>query len=266
MKLLFACAALGACLSLAAEIIWSEDGSNLITSKVHSTKGWYNAKIDMTPIPGGGFVLASPAQSYRAIRPNTWITFEISKVEKLPGNQLYYAWTFAYPRYTLLAGHVTNFPEGLYTLRLSELKAPMEQAISLYNYNLRLHFKYLRLETEPENSLDVDTGGKTEIKVGDTLVFTLKLKEPCEDLATKLFYETGQGIVPFKLNGISTLDFKPIDESCKVWKATVKIASLKPDKLDTRKILVKVSVLGGKLDTPIFTNVPAALVPTPSEK
>ena len=255
----------------AGEILWNEDGTNLSTSGKYSAVSWFaNGKEPLIKArEGGGFTLGSNCSKILPVEPGMWFTFEIDAVRRTGKPSEYHAWILTCPGLGKLAGNVTNIPVGLYTIRLVDAQK-MKKPFAFYVYHGEIDFRYMRIESQPENSLEVIVPEEQEnLKAGDTFRVELRLKDPCEDVSCKFLQEYGRGPVPLMINGKDSFELKPADDSCKVWVADVKIDKVKSiHRLLKRRALVKVTVLGGKLDKPVFTSFPVPIVqdPEPVEK
>lgn len=256
----------------AGEILWNEDGKDLSTSDKYSTTSWFanGQKPSIEAREGGGFTLGSHCTKILPVEPGVWFTFELDAVRRTGKPSEYHGWIVTCPGFGKLAGDISNIPVGLYTIRLTDVPQKMKKAVAFYVYHGELDFRYMRMETEPENSLEVIVPqGQESLKAGDTFRVELRLKDPCEDVSCKFLQEYGRGPLPLMINGTDSFDLKAVDDSGKVWAADVKIEKVKsPRRLLKRRALVKVTVLGGKLDKPIFTSFPVPIVqdPEPLEK
>ena len=254
---------------------WILDGSNCNVASKHSTTAWYGNE-NVAPLfkanDDGGFTSSSPATRYITFEPGQWLVFDMTSVKSLPTGK-YHAWSLHLPKPLAckLAGNVTNPPAGLYTIQLPDIKEKKCFPMRFYNYNMELAFKYIKQVKAPENCLGVEyEGGKNRIEVGDTFKVVLKLAEPCEDVTCKVLFDVGRGINAFSLNGKDSIELEAQDDDCKVWTATVNVKSLpKPGPKDNfykRSVMLKVSVLGSKFTTPIYTYIPYAFGPAPAPK
>ncbi len=256
-------ALLGIAISLvAAEPVWRLDEKNLQISDKHSTTDWFGENIKMSADPEGGFIVGSTVMRYFSLKPDHWLVFELAKAEPLGGPGKYHAWTLFYPDkgIAVLLNNVITIQTGLFTIRLSDLEEPCCKAGTIYAYNLNLHFRYIQLEKEPENSLCAEIEeNKTMLKPGDKFRIVLKLKEPCEDVTCKLEFNFGRQPIPFVLNGTDSVELKPTDKTGKVWAADIIIQNYKTQhEIKKRSVTIKAITLGGKLDIPIYGKIPAA--------
>jgi hypothetical protein len=256
--------------AFASEIVWSESGANLATSEEHSTKAWFSKGINVQKTEDDGLLFASRATKYLTMLPDYYVVFDLYKAKHTSGtHKKYHAWSIHFAEVGKIAGNVTHAPEGLYTVKLSDLSKKTWSSATLYNYNMDLYFRFIRLEKSPENLLEIELPDNTQtLKEGDTVRILLKLKDPCEDVVCKWMIDQGTGPGPFSVNGTDTIELQPIDDDCKVWAATVTFKSFKRDrKIFKRQVMVKTTVLGGSLQTPLYTYMAASLrqEPEPSK-
>ena len=249
------------------EIWWNEDGKALNSSSKYSTSAWYGqGKMpSIKARKAGGFTLGSNCTKYLTVKPGMWLTFELDAVRRTGKPFAYHAWIISYPQLGKLAGNVSNIPTGLYTIHLADIGQKMTKAAQFYVFNGELDFRYMRLESAPENSLEVIVPkGQENLKVGDKFRIELRLKDPCEDVSCKFLHEYGRGPVPLAVNGTDSIDLKAVDDAGRVWAAEVEIKTVKsPRRILNRAAMVKVTVLGGKLDKPVFTSFPVPVLQNP---
>ncbi|MBO4514019.1 MAG: hypothetical protein J5746_14780 [Victivallales bacterium] len=247
--------ALLVCARAEEQVIWKLDETN---TAVDGKKSWYSDKpLVVEPLPEGGFALKSQATRRLLLQPDAWLVFELAKAEIVePGKYTMWSMHVHTDKYGYIVGSDHQVPLGLHTIKLNSLTKPMTTGVIFYNYNLNLYFKYIKLVTEPENSLcAIVPEGKTVLEVGDKITILLKLKEPCEDVSCKLM----QNRFPFSLNGTDAVDLKAVDDDCKIWRADITIKSYQSKRpVGMRGIRIKASVLGGKLNMPIYGVIPAA--------
>ena len=238
------------------QVIWKLDEAN---AKVDGRKEWYmgNPPPVVEPAEGGGFVLKSTAAHDMTLHPGAWLVFDLTEAKTVEQHK-YTAWSIHChkEKYGYIVGSGHNVPLGLYTIKISDLDKPLTAGVIFYNYNLHMKFKYVKMVNEPDNSLcAIVPEGKKTLEVGDKITIVLKLKEPCEDVSCKLF----QDRFPFSINGTDAVELKAMDDDCKIWQADITIKSYKSKRaVGMRGIRIKASVLGGKLDTPIYGVIPAA--------
>ena len=260
-----ALAVLTLAVSAEEQVIWKLDGSNADFSNKHSTKAWFAEKVPASLVEkteDGGFVIKGHLSRYLTLKPGTWLVFELVKAERQDPKK-YTNWSIHCfdKRYSGgIVGNVSQIPTGLYTIRFSDLKTSVWTALRFYDYNLNLTFRYIKLVNEPENSLGAEVPeGKALLYPGDKFSIVLKLKEPCEDVTCQLMLDTGTGPRPFSINGTDTVELKPADKDGKIWKAEITLKNFAQQKkpVNARSVRIKATVLGGKLETPIYGTIPA---------
>ena len=97
--------------------------------------------------------------------------------------------------------------------------------------------------------------GKFHKEPGGVFEVALELAAPCEDVTATLLIDhgTGSGFVGFPVNGTNALEMKMADASGRRWKASVPVKTC--GKAGARRVYVKCIVLGGSLNTPLFTTI-----------
>ena len=264
MRLIAAALAVFTLTASAEEVIWKLDGSNADFSAKHSTKAWFS---DKAPAPAvekteDGFIIKNHTSRYLALRPGTWLVFELVKAERQDAKK-YTNWSihcFDKSYSGAIVGNVSQIPVGLYTIQIAGLEKPVWSALRFYDYNLDLTFRYIKLVKDPENSLGAEVPeGKTLLYPGDKFTVVLSLKDPCEDVTCKLMIDTGTGPRPFSVNGTDTVELKPTDKDGKIWKAEITLKNFAQQKkpVNARAVRIKATVLGGKLETPVYGSIPA---------
>ncbi len=242
--------------------VWILDETNCEPSPKYSSRQFYGEKVDVKPAEGGGFVMYSQATRFLKFIPEHWLVFELTEAKSLPGK--YHAWSIhaAAGLNFKLAGNVTMIPTGLYTVQMPDVKKEITPPVRFYNYNMALTFKYVKMEKTPANCVGVEfTAGKDRIEVGDKFKLFLRLAEPCEDVTCKLTSDTGTGPRPFAINGKDNVEMTPIDDDCRMWEAEVDVKSIQSGSYGKRAVMVKVSVLGSRFQTPIYTYIPYGFGP-----
>lgn len=253
---------------------WILDASTCQVSDKHNTKAWYAQ--GKTPLfkanEDGSFTSSGPAGRYLTLEPGQWLVFELLSAKHLPSGK-YHAWSMHCRKDGIgkLGGNVINAPAGLYTLQMPDVKTKFNSAMTFYNYNMELTFKYIKMVKEPENYIGVELEpGKDRIQVGDTFKVILKLAQPCEDVTCKIMTDIGSGIGAYSINGKDNIELEAQDDDCKLWTATVTVKSLPPTtpkkKYGKRSVMLKASILGSKFSTPIYTYIPYAFGPAPAPK
>lgn len=147
-----------------------------------------------------------------------------------------------------LAGNVTRPQPGLYTLRLPDPRQVRTDVLIIRNYNLALDIGTIACVKAPANYAEfLDYGDAYKIKV--------VLDVPCEDLSCSFTADRGTGPFDYAVNGTSTVQLKPLDATRRVWGTEIVLRE-GADPVGKEKPLrpgLRVTVLGGALDRPIYT-------------
>ena len=200
-------------------------------------------------------------------RPSVFVNATTNSVVEIGGDNRYFVldvlsakrrdahkytgFTVQFTRVGGVLASVNGLESGLYTIRLPD-KARERHGMCLYDYNLDVALASLRFEKEPENriEIEVEKAGKT-IAPGDTIRVKVVLKEPCADVSGVFRRDWGRGPDVFSVNGTDALELKAADDSGRVWISETKVGSCGVSK--PREVSLKVTTLGGALDTPLFT-------------
>ena len=148
-----------------------------------------------------------------------------------------------------LAGNVTTPRAGLYTLRIPDPGDVTTDQLIIRNYNLELDMGPVACVERPSDFAEL-------LDLGDRYAVRVTLSAPCEDMCCEFTVDRGRGPRPYAVNGSSTVALKPVDATRRVWGAVVDVKSVDSpeDAVKRPRIGIKVTVLGGLLDRPIFTN------------
>ena len=264
-------AALSAAAGLAGEAdgntLWREDGSALKTGKSSSGNAWNDSKLDFAALPDGGFSLSGEGdhnQGGRYVRLSPdypWLTFELASFTPKPEG--YKAWTLFFDKALTYVWQTTRPQTGVYAFNIYE-NSPYDAAKMIYFkffvYNLKLDFKYFAMVKEPDNYITVESADfrkDAPFGPGDTLKFTVRLKEPAEDVTIRFFdsYTMSQ----INLNKQDKLQLKPSGDDPLVWTAEAKVEALGgKDAYKARQTLLKAVILGGELKQPLWGAIPYA--------
>ena len=99
-----------------------------------------------------------------------------------------------------------------------------------------------------------------EIKPGSKVKFTAELAKEAEDVSITL--TTAGQPRPVKLNGVLKIQLKPTDKTQKVWTAEIEIKKISLKKSCKRhQLFMKMDVLWGELDEPVWVGLPYAVMP-----
>ena len=118
---------------------------------------------------------------------------------------------------------------------------------------------YLKLVKKPDYVVRTECVDPV-IRPGSKVKFTAELKEEAEDVSISLI--AGGQLRNIPINGAVRIPLKPIDREGKIWMAEVEIKSLGIQKTIPRhRSFMKMDVLGGELDEPVWVGLPYALEP-----
>ena len=189
-----------------------------------------------------------------------YLTFRITGLDLLKG---YRNVTFLMPG--LLGSSQATVPQkGIYVFDLfqnaSKKKTGLKsEYLYIYLYNLKMDFEYIKLVKKPAYVVRVECSGP-EIKPGSIVKFIAELEKEAEDVSISL--STDYVMTPIKVNNTLKIQLKPTDKTQKVWSAEVEIKSLSLKKARPRhKTLMKMDVLGGDLDEPVWVGLPYSVTP-----
>ena len=140
-----------------------------------------------------------------------------------------------------LAGQVVQPLAGYYTLQIPEWDGkPADVQCIIRNYNLALDMSDVVCPKDPPKN-------RAEFTEADgTWTVLVTLDSPCEDVTANFLYNK-RTIQPFDVGGRSSIDLKPLDATCRVWSGEV------PARAYEVQPFLKVTVLGGRVDKPIYT-------------
>jgi len=250
--------------------LWIEDGKELELVEHGQPEFWagkaWAGKLEMEPITGG-FRLKSPSADknsmgrYLKLSPSyPYLVWEVSKVIYGEG---YRGFSLHFPGPVF--GFVTHIFPGIFAVNPFLVDKKLAEKLyfcRLYLYNAEMHFKYLKMVKKPDNYIEIagpHLQDKGFLEPEDELMFRVFLKEPAEDVSLTFYdsYITHE----VKVNGSSGLQLKPEDKEQKIWSARVKIERVDPPSLKKEgnasyspgSFLIKATVLGGRIDIPLWT-------------
>ena len=243
-----------------ADILWNFDAENAEWSSGWSPTRWHGGRKNPGVVPradGGFTVLGKAIHSVRLDPDHPWVELEIDSFVHL-GEKAYRAWLLSFEKCGWIAGGVMSPQTGLYVVRLPDFGAARKDNLTFYDYNLEIGVKRFRCVKRPMDFIVAEAAdGADAIRPGGSVVVTLNLSAPCEDVTAMFLIDRGKGAgcVGFPINGTNAIDLKATnDGGGRVWKASVPVKSC--GKADARRVYVKCAVLGGSLQTPLFTTIP----------
>ena len=247
---------------------WMEDGTEIEAAEGTGSGQWkifpngremeIKSKED-----GKGFSLISPDKNGRKTATRLkfspeypYLVFRVTDFEVMPG---YSSWTIRVGLGPMLVGQVKTPQKGIYVFdlyqNLSEKEAERNAGyLTLWLNNLRLDLESIKMVKKPGYVVRAECADP-EIKPGSRVKFTAELEEAAEDVSITLV-TTG---VPrtIKVNGETKIQLKPADKAQKIWTAEVEIGSIDIKKSLSRfKCFMKMNVLGGALDEPVWVGLP----------
>lgn len=172
--------------------LWKEDGKAIQIAPERSNKAWLSGKLEITGLENGGFkVSANDPKNYTTLRyvplnaEYPYLEYKIRQVEQKKG---YMGYSFSYTGLQgNVFGQVRSATPGTFTVKLFEnhpFPNRKEGALRLDLYGQAITFDYIKQVKEPLNYVKVESdafAAKKSFSAGDTLKFTVKLEQPCED-------------------------------------------------------------------------------------
>ena len=177
-----------------------------------------------------------------------YLSFAFRKPERRPGK--YHAWSLHLGK-EFLAGQVTSPMSGLYTLRLPDYGGePQASDMVFRTYNLALDVGDVICSREPpaNRAEFVEKNGLWAVRV--------TLADRCEDVSCGIYRDTGVRPEPFSADGKTAFDMKAADGTGKVWVGSMPVPKsglVRSAKGILPRPFVRVTVLGGAIDTPLLT-------------
>lgn len=247
--------------------LWIEDGKEPEIVEHGKPEFWagkaWAGKLEFEEIEGG-FKIKSPSSErysigrYFKLSPDyPYLVWEISKVIYGEG---YRGFGMHFPGNVF--GFVSHMFPGIFVVNPFLVDKNLQEKLHfcrIYLYNTELHFKYIKMVKKPDYYIEI-TGPQLKekgyVEVGDELYFRVILKEPAEDVSLTFYtYYITQEV---KINNSSCLQLKPEDEEGKIWGGKIKIESIAPpsDKKSSYsagEFLIKATILGGKINVPLWT-------------
>ena len=252
--------------------LWMEDGKEIEIGKpgLHRwTPGTGNKALELKPKEDGkGFSFFAGDGAGRKITTlvkfspdHRYLVFRITGFEMLKG---YRNWTVRTDLGPMVVSQVNSLQKGIFVFDLYQNLPEKEVArkagrLNVWCYNLRLDLEYLKMVKKPDYVVRAECADP-EIKPGSKVKFTADLAEEAEDVSISLL---PAGVPrPVKVNGAVKIQLKPTDRTQKVWTAEVEIKTIGLKKACKRhQLFMKMDVLGGDLDEPVWVGLPYPVVP-----
>ena len=254
-------------------MLWMEDGKEIAMSPKPGFKTWQTVSggkdLEIKPKEdGNGFSFFAKDGAGRKTTTRVkfspdyrYLTFRITDFEMLKG---YRNWTLRSELGSMTVSQVNALQKGIFVFDLYQNLPEKEAAkkagyINVWCYNIRLDLEYLKIVKKPDYIVRAECADP-EIKPGSKVKFTAELAEEAEDVSISLF-TTGVPR-PFKVNGAVKIQLKPTDKTQKVWTAEIEVKSIGIKKpLKRFQSFMKMDVLGGDLDEPVWVGLPCPVAP-----
>ena len=251
--------------------LWMEDGKEIETGKLgfhRWTPEQGDKALEIKPKEDGkGFSFFAKDKNGRKVitvvkvSPEyPYLVFRITDFELLNG---YRNWTVNTEIGNILYSQVTAPQKGIFVFdlfrNLPEKDAAKKAAyLRFWVYNLRMEFEYIKMVKKPAYVVRAECADPV-IRPGSKVKFTAELEKEAEDVSISLI-----GGRPIKVNGSVKIQLKPVDKTQKIWSAEVEIKSIaiKDNKtLGRHRAIMKMDVLGGDLDEPVWVGLPYPVTP-----
>ena len=247
---------------------WMEDGREIELSGKPVFSRWTPAGVEVkSKADGKGFSFyAKGGKDPKAVTgivfspEYPYLTFRITGFDLL--NQ-YRNWTLIVNGW-MSSCQVAAPQKGIYVYDLfrnlpEKAAANRTRYLTFFIYNLRMDLEYLKLVKKPPYVVRAECADP-EIRPGSKVKFTAELEKEAEDVSVSLITGGVPSIV--KVNGSVKIQLKPTDKTQKIWSAEVEIKSLGLKKVMNRHgIFMKMAVLGGDLDEPVWVGLPYKVMP-----
>ena len=190
-----------------------------------------------------------------------YLVFRVTDFELLKG---YRNWTVSAAIGSMVSSQVTALQKGIFVFdlfrNLPEKEAARKSSyLRFWCYNLRMDVEYIKMVKKPDYLVRAECADP-EIRPGSKVKFTAELAKEAEDVSICL--TTSGNPRPVKVNGAVKIQLKPADETQKIWTAEVEIKSIGIAKAVRRhQLFMKMDVLGGELDEPVWTGLPYPVAP-----
>ena len=252
--------------------LWLEDGKEIESAQRPGRGHWLKSdKLEIKSREAGqGFSFYARGMGGKTatvvdLTPEyPYFTFRITGIELLNG---YRNWTM-FMQNGFSTNQVTAPEKGIYVYDLYQNLPEKDRARKITNlfvhlYHLRLDFEYMKLVKKPDYVVRAECA-EAEIKPGSKVKFTAELAKEAEDVSITLM--TNGHPRPVNVNGKTKIQLKPTDKTQKIWTAEVEIKSIGLGKAVSRHgLFMKMDVLGGDLDEPVWVGLPYKVLPKISQ-
>ena len=251
-----------------ANTLWLEDGKDIKTSSKSEFYRWRSMGLEIQSASSGKGVsfCARDGKHRKALTgikfspEYPYLIFRISNLEMLRG---YRNWTLSINGWFSSVQAATP-QKGIYVYDLFQNLPEKETSnlnryLTFYLYNLKMELEYLKIVKNPPYSVKVECAD-SEIKPGSKVKLTAYLEKEAEDVSITLI--TNGVPKSIKINGFNKIQLKPVDKTQKIWSTEVEIKSIGIKKAIKRHgIFMKMDVLGGDLDEPVWCSLPFKVMP-----
>ena len=248
--------------------LWMEDGKDIKSSSKSEFYRWRSMGLEiLSGTDGRGFSFHAKDGKHRKALTGIkfspkypFLIFRISNLEMFRG---YRNWTLTVNGW-LSSVQAATPQKGIYVYNLFQ-NLPEKEASNLnrfltfHLYNLKMELEYLKIVKNPPYSVKAECAD-SEIKPGSKVKFTAYLEKEAEDVS--ISFITNEVPKSIKINGTHKIQLKPVDKTQKVWSTEVEIKSIDIKKAIKRHgIFMKMDVLGGDLDEPVWCSLPFKVMP-----
>jgi hypothetical protein len=251
--------------------LWVEDGVDIAVGKASSDASWNGAALDIASAEQGGFVVRSTnperhggGRYVKVDNAYPWLVFETTRVNHHAGYRQF-AIHFADNNFGYGIGAVSQVPVGIWAHRPFVHKPEMAeggktQFLVMTVYHADVTLSSLKMVRRPDYYIDITSpafAAKGKLEKGDTVVFTVCMATPAEDVTLRFF--DSYTMPQLTLNGQTVFQLKPIDDTDKIWAAEIDVQSCEGASLPLGepfvpgRLLVRATILGGGVKAPLWT-------------
>jgi len=249
--------------------LWIEDGKDIEIVKDGAPEFWagkaWAGKLEMETTEDGFKVKSPSMEQYvqgRHFKFSKEYPYLVWEIDKIVYGQGYKHLLLGFP-YGVFQ-FVGNFYPGIFVVNpfLAHKDIKDFEYCRIYLYNSEIYFKYMKMVKRPDYLIEItgaDIEKKGYVEPGDELNFKVILKEGAEDVSLTFYDHFGTQEV--KINGSSSLQLKPEDEEQRIWTGKIKIEDIGKPGINRKdntvflpsEFLIKATVLGGKINLPLWT-------------
>ena len=248
--------------------LWMEDGREIELSGKTVLYRWKSQGAEIKPNANGkGFSFYAKGGKDPKVTTGInfspeypYLTFRITGFDLL---KQYRNWTILINGW-MSSSQVAAPQKGIYVYDLFQnlpenAAAKRTRYLTFFIYNLRLDLEYLKLVKKPPYIVRAECA-EPEIRPGRKVKFTAELEKEAEDVSISLI--TGGVSSNVKVNGAVKIQLKPTDKTQKIWSAEVEIKTIGIKKaMNRHQLFMKMDVLGGDLDEPVWVGLPYNVMP-----